>query len=69
MVIIRDAMALNFGDLNARAKDPTARSGLINLLMRPMVVVFPKAIVWAAVAEYQVAKGSATSLLSGGQSG
>ena len=66
MVIIRDASALNVGDLNARAKDATARPGLTNLLMRPMVVVFPKAIVWVAVAEFQVAKGSAISLLSGG---
>ena len=34
---IRDTMSFNFGHLNARAKDPTTTSGLINLLMRPMV--------------------------------
>ena len=29
-VSIRDAATLNFGDLNARARDPTTTSGLIN---------------------------------------
>ena len=46
---IRDAMILSFGDLNARARDPTATSGVINLLMRPMVGVSPKTILWVAV--------------------
>ena len=34
---IRDAVILNLGDLNARAINPTATSGLTNLLMRPIV--------------------------------
>ena len=37
---IWDAMTLNFGDLIVRARDPTATSGLTNLLMKPMVGVF-----------------------------
>ena len=35
---MRDAMTLNFGDLNSRARDPTATFGLI-VLMRPIVGV------------------------------
>ena len=42
-------MTLNFGYLNARARDPTATSALNNLLMRPIVGVSPKAIIWVAV--------------------
>ena len=36
---IRDAMTLNFGDLTARARDLTATSRSINLLMRPLPLV------------------------------
>ena len=42
-------MTLNFGDLMARANDLMATAGLINLLMRPMVGLSPKAIIWVAV--------------------
>ena len=31
-ILLRDTMTLNFGDLNARARDPTATFELINLL-------------------------------------
>ena len=41
---IGDAMTFDFRDLNAHARDPTAASGLVNLLMRPMVGVFLTAI-------------------------
>ena len=37
-----NARNVSLGDLNARARDPTATSGLIDLLMRPMVGVFLK---------------------------
>ena len=46
---IGDAMTFNFGDLNAHARDDTATSGLVNLLVRPMVGVFPKAIIGVVV--------------------
>ena len=45
----KDAMTLKFGDLNAGASDPTATPGLTNLLMRPMVGVFARAIIRVAV--------------------
>ena len=35
--------------LNAHARDTTAASGLVNLLVRPMVGASPKAIIWVAV--------------------
>ena len=44
-----DAMTFNFGNLNAHARDPTTTSGSTSLLMRPMVRVFLKAIIWVAV--------------------
>ena len=46
---MRDAMKLNFGELSARTRHPTATFGLINPLMRPMVGVSPQAIVWVAL--------------------
>ena len=40
---IRDAMTLNFGDLNARARDPAATSGLIKPVDEANGRVSPKA--------------------------
>ena len=41
---IGDARTFDFRDLNAHARDPTATSRLVNLLMRPMAGVFLTAI-------------------------
>ena len=39
---IGDGMTLNFGVLNAHARDTTTTYGLMNLLVKPMVWVSPR---------------------------
>ena len=46
---IRDAMTLKFGDLNARARDPTATSGLITPVDEANGRVSPKASIRGTV--------------------